>query len=186
MVMIAGVWFTPGLRAQSPVPGDQIENHETAATAENPTPTPSPAAPAASTEPRMLTDEARNELIGTLSEASGKRVWFVTQANDKETDSFQLEIEDAFLQAGWKVAASSESSFPLRAGLRVYIAGTELPDHVAVALNGLRGTGIDVFAGTGYRAFYDQAKEENPDFSGFELAPDQDFVIVVGPKPPEP
>ena len=172
MVMIAGVWCMASLRAQSPAPSDQIEEYETAATAANPI------------EPRMLTEETRNQLVATLSAAPGKRVWFVTQANDPEADSFQREIEDAFLQAGWTVAASSESTFPLRAGLKVFAADDTLPDHVAIAVTGLSGMGFDVFTGTGYRAFYEERKAENPDFTGFELAPDQDFVIVVGRNPP--
>jgi hypothetical protein len=182
MILLAGVWYTASLRAENQVPGDQIEKNETEAAAAGP----SPGASAASTEPRMLTNETRDNLIAVLSTVSGKQVWFVTQANDPEADSFQFELEDAFLQSGWQIAASSESARPLRAGLRVFAAADELPDHVSVAVNGLRGIGLEVFAGTGYRAFYDKQKEKNPDFSGVELAPDQDFVIVVGSNPPAP
>ena len=182
MIVLAGVWYTTSLLAENQVPDDQIEKPETGAAAANS----SPAASAAGTGPRMLTDEARNDLIAVLRTESGKQVWFVTQANDPEAGSFQQEIEDAFLQSGWEIAASSESARPLRAGLRVFAAVNELPDHVSVAVSGLRGIGFEVFAGTGYRAFYDRQKEKNPDFSGVELAPDQDFVIVVGPNPPAP
>jgi len=184
MVMLAGVWYTAGLRAENQVQPDQIEKYETAAAAASPSPDPSPAAPAAGTDPRMLTVEAHAALIAALGEASGNQVWFVTQANDPEADAFQREIEDAFLQSGWEVAASSKSTRPLRAGLRVFAADVVLPDHVSIAVSGLRGTGFEVFAGSGYRAFYDKQKEKNPSFSGVELAPDQDFVIVVGPNPP--
>jgi hypothetical protein len=173
MILLAGVWYTASLQA---------EKDETGAAAAGP----SPGAPAAGTDSRMLTDETRNDLIAALSEAPGKQVWFVTQANDPEADSFQLKIEDAFLQSGWKIAASPEHTRPLRAGLRVYVADAEIPDHVSLAVNGLRDIGFDVFVGTGYRAFYDRQKEKNPDFSGIELAPDQDFVVVVGPNPPAP
>jgi hypothetical protein len=182
MILLAGVWYTASLRAENQVPGDQIEKYETGTAAADP----SPGTSAAGAGPRSLTSEAHNDLIAALSIASGKQVWFVTQANDPEADSFQLEIEDAFLQSGWKIAASSESARPLRAGIRVFAADVELPDHVSVAVNGLRGIGLEVFAGNGYRAYYDKQKEKNPDFSGVELAPDQDFVIVVGPNPPTP
>jgi len=182
MVMIVSVLYTASLRAENQVPSDQIEKHETEAAAA----VPGPGNSAAGTDPRMLTSEAFSELIAALSVASGKQVWFVTQGNDPEADSFQLEIEDAFLQSGWKIAASSKSTNQLRTGLKVFAADAELPDHVSVAINGLRGIGLDVFAGNGYRAFYDKQKAANPDFSGVELAPDQDFVIVVGPNPPTP
>jgi hypothetical protein len=182
MILLVGVWYTASLRAENQVPRDQIEKNETEAAAAGP----SPGASAAGTRPRSLTYETLNDLIAVLNTVSGKQVWFVTQANDPEADSFQREIGDAFLQSGWKIADSSETARPLRAGLRVFVADDVLPDHVSVAVSGLRGIGFEVFAGTGYRAFYDMQKEENPDFSGFELAPDQDFVIVVGPNPQAP
>ncbi len=182
MILVLGVWYTESLRAENQVPPDQIEKSETGAAVADP----SPGASVVGTEPRMLTNETRDNLIAALSVVSGKQVWFVTQANDQEADSFQFELEDAFLQSGWKIAASSKSARPLRSGLRVFAAGDELPDHVSVAVSGLRGIGFEVFAGTGYRAFYDRQKEKNPDFSGVELAPDQDFVIVVGPIPSAP
>jgi hypothetical protein len=182
MIVLAGVWYTTSLLAENQVPDDQNEKYETEAAAADP----SPGASAAGAGPRMLTEEARNDLIAALSTASGKQVWFVTQANDPEAESFQQEIGDAFLQSGWEIAASSESTRPLRAGLRVFAADDVLPDHVSVVVSGLRGIGFEVFAGHGYRAFYDRQKEKNPGFSGVELAPDQDFVIVVGPNPPAP
>jgi hypothetical protein len=182
MIVLAGVCYTTSLLAENQVPGDQLEKPETEAAAAGP----SPGTSAAGTRPRSLTYETLNDLIAVLNTVSGKQAWFVTQANDPEADSFQLEIEDAFLQSGWVIASSTKSAKPLRAGLRVYVADAELPDHVSVAVGGLRGIGLDVFAGNGYRAFYDEQKEKNPNFSGVEFAPDQDFVIVVGPNPPAP
>jgi hypothetical protein len=182
MILLAGVWYTASLGAENLGRGYHIYKNDTDAAAAGP----SPGASAAGTEPRMLTNETRDNLIAALSEASGKQVWFVTQANDQEADSFQFELEDAFLQAGWVIASSTKSAKPLQAGLRVFVADAELPDHVSVAVGGLRGIGLDVFAGNGYRAFYDKQKEKNPKFSGVELAPDQDFMIVVGSNPPVP
>lgn len=186
MIMIASVWYTTSLLAEDQLPGDQLEKNKTGTTTASPGSVPNPGAPAASNDPRMLTNETRDALIAALSDASGKEVWFVTQANDPEADSFQFELEDAFLQAGWVIASSTKSARPLMAGLRVYVADAELPNHVSVAVGSLRSIGLDVFAGNGYRAYYDKQKEKNPDFSGIELAPDQDFVIAVGPNPPAP
>lgn len=184
MVMIASVWYTANLRAQNQVPGDQVDKNETATAPASPGSAPSPEAPAASADPRRLTSEDHEQLIVALSEASGNRVWFVTQANDEESDSFQLEIEEAFLQAGWEIVSSTKFPGTLRAGVRVFIADEAPPDHVSIALNGFGGIGMEVFAGTGYRDYYEKKKEENPNFSGIELAPDQDFVIAVGRNPP--
>lgn len=182
MILLAGVWCSTSLRADNQVPPDQIEGSETKAAETGE----SLGASAAGTASRRLTEEARNDLIAVLSTESGQQVWFVTQPNDPEADAFQLEIEDAFLQSGWKIAASSKFSRPLKGGIKVFAADELLPDHVSVAVSGLRGIGFEVAAGTGYRAYYDSQKEKNPNFSGIELAPDQDFVIVVGPVPSEP
>jgi hypothetical protein len=67
--------------------------------------------------------------------------------------------------------------------LYVYVADDEPAAHVATALSGLRATGLELSAGTGYRAYYETKKQEGPSFRGFEFAPEQDFVIVVGPNP---
>ena len=183
MMLFAGFWYTASLWAENQAPGDQNEAEEAVA---SPSPAPSPEAPAAAISPRSLTYEALNDLIAALSVASGQRVWFVTQANDPEADSFQREIGEAFLRSGWKIAESSEYASLLRPGLRVFVADDVLPEHVAIAVSGLRSIGLEVFAGNGYRAYYEKQKEQNPNFSGVELAPDQDFVILVGPNPPAP
>ena len=65
----------------------------------------------------------------------------------------------------------------------MYIAETEPADHISAALNGLRAAGLEPFAGNGYRAYYERKKQGDPSFRGHEFAPEQDFVIVVGPNP---
>ncbi len=186
LVLLAGVWYMVDVRAENQAQSDEIAKDESAAEAASPSSVPSREVPGADSGPRVLSDEARDVLIFELSALRGKPVWFVRQANDPEADSFQREIEDAFLESGWEIAGSSESTISLRAGLRVFVADDVLPDHVSIAVDGLRAAGFDVFAGSGYRAFYEKQIEKNPNFSGVELAPEQDFVIVVGPKPSAP
>lgn len=186
LVVIAGVWYMASGRAENQAVPDQNAESESAAEAASPRSTPRPEAAAGDSPAYSVSDETRDILIDELSVVMGRKVWFVTQADDREADSFQLEIEDAFLESGWEIAGSSESTISLRPGIRVFVADDELPDHVSVAVNGLRAAGFDVFAGSGYRAFYEKQKEKDPSFSGVELAPEQDFVIVVGPKPSAP
>jgi hypothetical protein len=131
----------------------------------------------------MLSEEQRDAMRAKLSAEPGKKVWFVRQPNDPETDAFQSELESVFLESGWEIAGSSEVSYRIKAGLYLYVADDEPAAHVATALNGLQATGLELSAGTGYRSFYETKKQEDPSFRGFELAPDQDFVIVVGPNP---
>ncbi len=185
LALLAGIWYMASVRARNPLPRDQIAKRESAAADAGPSSVPNPEVPGAHIRLRVLSDEARDFLIAELSVLTGK-VWFVTQANDREADAFQRELEDTFLESGWEIAGSSEATISLRAGLRVFVADDVLPDHVSIAVDGLRAAGFDVFAGSGYRAFYERKIEEDPNFSGVELAPEQDFVIVVGPNPSAP
>ncbi len=185
-VLLVSVWYIVTVRAENHAQRDEMVKDENAAEVGSPSSVPSPGVPGADNPPRVLSDEARDILIFELSAIRGKQVWFVRQANDREVDSFQRELEDSFLESGWEIAGSSEAAISLRTGLRVFVADDELSDHVSIAVDGLRAAGFDVFAGSGYRAFYERQIEKNPNFSGVELAPEQDFVIVVGPKPSAP
>jgi len=186
LILLAGVWHTATLRGENRELRERIEKFEGPAAATSPGSARKPAAPRANNSPRALNDEAREILYAELSAFTGNKVWFVTQANDPEADLFQRELEATFLESGWEIAGSAVSTRSLRAGIRLFTADDELADHISVAVNGLRAVGFEVFAGTGYRAFYDKQKTKDPDFSGVELAPEQDFVIVVGPNPPAP
>jgi hypothetical protein len=44
--------------------------------------------------------------------------------------------------------------------------------------------GLSPTIGRGYRPFFEEKKKENPSWNGVSLAPDQSYVLVVGPKPP--
>jgi hypothetical protein len=186
------VWYTATLRAQNAMLREQIAGYERAtvaegrgaapATAES-KPAPRSGAPSDLKPQRMLSDEQRNAMRSKLSAVPGKKVWFVRQPNDPETDAFQSELESVFQESGWEIAGSSEASYRIKAGLYVYMADDEPAAHVATVLTGLQATGLELSAGKGYRAYYDTRKKEDPSFRGFELAPEQDFVIVVGPNP---
>jgi hypothetical protein len=186
VVLLGVVWYTATLRAQNAMLLEQIAGYERAGVREE------DAAALATAEPaprgdlkaqRMLSDEQRDAMRSTLSAEPGKKVWFVRQPNDPEAESFQRELEAVFQESGWEIAGSSEAGYRIKAGLFLYIADSEPADHISAALNGLRAAGLDPFAGNGYRAFYERKKKEDPNFRGNELAPEQDFVIVIGPNP---
>jgi hypothetical protein len=144
LVLLAALWYTEHLRAENQALRDQIAKYESAAAAASPSSVPNPEVPGAGNRPRVLHEEARDTLIATLSVSSGKKVWFVRQANDPEADLFQRELEDTFLESGWEIASSSESARSLRSGIRVFVADDVLPDHVSDAVSGLRAAGFDV------------------------------------------
>jgi hypothetical protein len=192
VVLIGGVWYTATLRAQNAVLREQIAGYERIAVAEErgdalaagkPKPAPRNRAAGDLKPQRMLSDEQRDAMRSKLSAEPGKKVWFVRQSNDPEAESFQRELEAVFQESGWEIAGSSEASYRIKAGLHMYMADDEPAAHVATALNGLQAAGLDPFAGTDYRAYYETRKLEDPNYRGFELAPEQDFVIVVGPNP---
>jgi hypothetical protein len=192
VVLLGGVWHTATLRTQNAVLRERLAEYERTAAAEEdgaapasaePQPEPRDRATGDLKPQRMLDDEQRDAMRSELSTAPGMKVWFVRQPDDPETDAFQRELEAVFQESGWEVASSSEASYRIKAGLYMYMADAEPAAHIATALNGLRAAGLEPFAGTGYRAYYEKKKQEDPNFRGNELAPEQDFVIVVGPNP---
>jgi hypothetical protein len=186
VVLLVGVWHIATLRTQNAMLREQLTRYQRAGVAEEGGASPATAEPAPRGDlkpQRMLSEEQRDAMRAKLSAEPGKKVWFVRQPNDPEAESFQRELEAVFQESGWEIAGSSEAGYRIKAGLYMYMADDEPAAHVATALNGLQAAGLDPFAGTGYRAYYETRKQEDPSFRGFELAPDQDFVIVVGPNP---
>ena len=47
----------------------------------------------------------------------------------------------------------------------------------------MEASGLGAKSASGYRSYYEQKKQENPAWPGVPMKADQDFVIVVGPKP---
>jgi hypothetical protein len=186
VVVLVGVWHIAALRTQNAMLREQLARYQRAGVAEESGDSPATAEPAPRGDlkpQRMLSEEQRDAMRAKLSAEPGKKVWFVRQANDPEVEAFQRELEAVFQESGWEIASSTEGSFRIKAGLYMYMADDEPEAHVLAALSGLRATGLEPFAGTGYRAYYERKKQEDSSFRGNELAPDQDFVIVIGPNP---
>lgn len=139
---------------------------------------------------RVLTEEQRNAIVSALGSETGQ-VWFVTNPGDTESVAYQRAVQDAFEQAGWAVASNAPATFNLRPGVFFLMADDDPPSYVLTALGAFEAADIDVKAGRGYRAFNEEKKKENPSWRGFDMAPDQTFVVAVGPAPrdeptPEP
>ena len=186
VVLLVGVWHIATLRTQNAMLREQLARYQRAGVAGEGgvSPTTAEPAPRGDLKPqRMLSQQQRDAMAAKLSAEPGKKVWFVRQPNDPEVEAFQRELEAVFQESGWEIAGNSEADYRIKAGLYMYMADEQPAAHVLAALSALRATGLEPFAGTGYRAFYEKMKEENPSFRGNELAPDQDFVIVIGPNP---
>ena len=59
----------------------------------------------------------------------------------------------------------------------------QYPSYVDTVLKAIDAAGLDAKSASGYRGYYESKKKENPSWPGVPMRPDQDFVIVVGPKP---
>ena len=191
-ILLGGVWYTATLRAENQLLREQMARYESgfAAGEARPRAAGPPesseakvATPSISRPRRILSDEQRAAMRDVLSAEPGRKVWFAREPRDPEATSFQRELEAVYRESGWEVAGSSEAGYRVKAGLYLFMADAEPAPHVKTAQRGLEAAGLPVFAGTGYRAYYQERKQEDPGFRGHELAPGQDFVIVVGPNP---
>ena len=148
-----------------------------------------PQTPRAATAPgkaRTLSAEQREAMIDRLGGRGVSQphpVWFATVANNPEAAAFQRTLQSVFEEAGWQVEGNAPIRFPMKAGIYVFAADEEPPEYVGIANEALEAGGMTVSAGRGYREFYRQKKEENPSWLGFDLGPDQTYVIAIGRQP---
>lgn len=136
---------------------------------------------------RVLTADQRKSMLEKLDSRGGTAhsVWFATVPNNSEASNFQKQIQQVFEEAGWKVQGNRGVTFALKPGLFFFMADEDPPEYVKTIADALDAAGIQATSGRGYRQFYEDKKKENPSWNGFELAPDQDFILVIGRKPPE-
>ena len=134
---------------------------------------------------RTLTAEQRDQMLQTLRAELGeeRNVWFSTVPNDPEATSFRMTLQTVFEEAGWQVRGNSTVGFAMKPGLYFFAAEEEPVAYVAGAAKALENANLAVTIGRGYREFYNEKKKENPNWRGFDMAPEQAFVIVVGSKP---
>ena len=137
---------------------------------------------------RVLTAEQRKAMLEKLDSRGGTThsVWFATVPNNPEAGNFQKQIQSVFEEAGWKVQSNRPVTFGLKPGIFFFMAEEDPPDYVQSIADAFEAAGIQATAGRGYRQFYLDKKKENPNWNGFELASEQDFILVVGRKPEEP
>jgi hypothetical protein len=136
---------------------------------------------------RVLSAEQRQAMLEKLDSRGGTAhaVWFATVPNNPEAASFQKQIQGVFEEAGWTVAGNAPVTFSLKPGIFFFMAEEEPPDHIQSIAAAFDAAGIQITAGRGYRQFYQDKKKDNPNWNGFELKPDQDFILVIGRKPEE-
>ncbi len=143
-----------------------------------------PAARSSARPARSLSDTERAAMLRVLAGESGpvRKVWFAVAAGDPESAGLKDAFEGVFRQAGWESATQTVTGMLLKPGLSILIAAEDPPSYVAVAQQALESTGFTFKTGSGYRAYFDERRQADPKWPGIELAPDQEFVVVVGPQ----
>ena len=149
--------------------------------------TPAPAAAVAPTLPasgRTISAPARAAMKDLLAGAgAGHKAWILAQPGDAEVASLAESLSGLFKEAGWEVSASTASGITLKPGVMTLAADEEFPPYVDAVVRALDGSGLDAKSASGYRGYYEAKKQENPAWPGIALRADQEFVIVIGPKP---
>jgi hypothetical protein len=131
-----------------------------------------------------LTEDQREAIVNRLAAVSaGSPVWFSTFVQDAKAAALQRELEDVFLQAGWEIRGDEPAPFRIKPGLFVFFADREPPGYALAARDALQAAGLPVTGGSGYRQYYKEMKRKNAAWNGFDLAPDQTFILVIGPEP---
>jgi hypothetical protein len=146
-----------------------------------------PAAVAALTDPSgatILTAEQHRAMRETLAAAPSteRKAWFQVQANNPNSGPVQGALQQVFESAGW-TTETIRSPYGLKSGIFILAADEEPPPLVQSVNAAFGAAGIEVQYLTGYRAFFTDRKEKNPNWVGPELASNQPFVIVVGSRP---
>lgn len=143
---------------------------------------PAPAAKASAG--RQLTDTERAGMLAALGAEQGpvRKVWFAVPPNDPEAAALKGAFEGVFKQAGWETATQTVTGMMLKPGLSILIAAEEPPSYVTTAQQAFEGTSFEWKTGTGYCPYFEERKRADPNWPGIPLAPDQEYVVVIGPK----
>lgn len=144
----------------------------------------SPAAsPAATSGPRVLSPGARATMKDKLAAEGQKKAWILSQPGNAEVAGLVASLTGVFKDAGWEVQSDTVTGISLKPGLMTLVGDEQYPPYVDSVLKALESSGLDAKSASGYRSYYESKKQENPSWPGVPIKPDQDFVIVVGPKP---
>jgi hypothetical protein len=142
-----------------------------------------PAATAAGPD-RQLSDSAKSAMKDHLvTETTKKQAWILSQPGNPEVAALVTSVADVFKDAGWQVQSETVTGISLKPGLMTLVGDEQYPPYVDTVLKALDASGLGAKSASGYRAYYESKKQENPNWPGVPLRADQDFVIVVGPKP---
>jgi hypothetical protein len=142
-------------------------------------------AAATSSSGRAITDAARATMKRELTaEPTGRKAWIYSQPGNPEVAAVVTSLQAVFQEAGWEVGAETASGISLKPGVVTLVAEETIPNHVKAVLKALDASGLEAKSASGYRSYFQEMKTKNPNWPGVPLRPEQDFIIVIGAKPP--
>jgi protein-disulfide isomerase len=141
-----------------------------------------PVPPRVSASPDGKLDETtRATLERVLSTApSGSPVWFAAPQSDPRALALAQDLATVFTKAGWRARPVRRSGVRIKPGTYLFAADEQPPAYVETARQALDEAGFAPSVATGYRQYYDEKKRSDPKFAGFQFAPEQSFLLVVG------
>jgi hypothetical protein len=145
--------------------------------------------PAASPEPTGARDIDAAETDAMLAvlradTSSDKRVWLIVSPGSLPTTTLGATLETVFREGGWQPTTQKLTGMVLKPGPIRILVGEELePPAVDTVRRALEAGGLTTETGTGYRAFYEERKRDNPNWAGIPLEVEQPFVVVISPPP---
>ena len=149
---------------------------------EPPSAPPPPAAPAAAggaAAAAPLSADARSAVVNRLAIESPSATWIVYDGRDAKAQRLATQLAGAFEEARWSVRSLGPAGFPVKPGIFLMIAEEPSATTQAVA-EALDGAGLPHTIGNGYREFSVERQRADPNWRGLTLAPDQEYVILVG------
>src|SRR5262245_19845063 len=141
------------------------------------TPPPSTAPAASAPAPgRTIGEAAHASMKVAIAGETGRTAWIYSQPGNAEVAALVETLSAVFRDAGWQVSAEKASGISLKPGIMTLIAEEQYPPYVDSVLKALDASGLEPKSASGYRAYYQDKKKENPSWPGVPMRPDQDFL----------
>jgi hypothetical protein len=116
--------------------------------------------------------------------SADKHVWLIVSPGSPDTVTLGKTLETIFREGGWQPATRQLTGMTLKPGpVKILVAEELEPPAVDTVRRALEAGGLTIETGTGYRAFYDERKRDNPNWAGIPMEPDQAFLVVIAPPP---
>src|SRR6266542_4925260 len=128
-----------------------------------------------------LDKDQRATLVRALAaQPPGTPVWFAVAEQDAVASELGRALRAAFAEAGWVVRGTRGVPFPWHPGIFLFAADEEPPAYVQTAQEALELAGIPPTVATRYRSYYTEMRTK-PGWRGFQMAPDQTYLVIIGP-----